>query len=331
VSPPAGGAGPADPGPRPLGVALAWQCHPFPALLRLVRRAEALGYAAVFVDGDVSVVGAKQPRDALEGWTSTVALLAQTRRVAVGSIRLVHQWNAARLAQAAATLEQIAPGRQRFLISIGGHAADRRFGFAFPSAGERVRWLGETLSALRALWAGGEVTVAGEHVRLERAAVRPVPPGGRIPIAVAGRAPSLLEQVARHADVWDVNLPPIARRVRDAAAHLDEACARLGRDPDQIGRSMWIFARAGGPGPDAPELRAEFRRLNPWFGRIPDPELGEGIVAGSPDRCRSRIEEIREQMGLTLPVLDLSGLPEGAAKAQLEALAPPQSVVDSGG
>jgi alkanesulfonate monooxygenase SsuD/methylene tetrahydromethanopterin reductase-like flavin-dependent oxidoreductase (luciferase family) len=312
-------------------VALAWQCHSFEGLLRLVRRAEALGYAAAFVDGDASQLGAAAPRNVLDGWTVTTALLARTERIEIGSIRLVHHWNAARLAQSAATAAAIFGERFRFLISIGGHAVDRAFGLPFPAVSERVRWLAETLGAARSLWRGDRVSVAGEFVRLEGAVVRPLPPPGSLAIAVAARSPSLLEVVAAHADIWDVNLPPIRARVEAAGARLAEACARRGRDPQEISRSMWVFTRAGAAGPDAPTLQAEFRRLNPWFAEVSGPELREAIVAGPAARCRSRLEEIRGSLGIGLPVIDLSGLPEGQAAAQLEALAPGQSSVDSGG
>ena len=318
------------PAGRPLGVAFAWQCHGFEALLRLVQRAEALGYTAVFVDGDATQMGGAAPRDVLDGWTILTALLARTTRIEIGSIRLVHHWNAAHLAQAGATAARLFGDRFRFLISIGGHSADRAFGLPFPPARERVRWLDEMLHAVRALWGGDRVSVRGEFVCLDGAVVRPLPPAAGIPIAVAARAPSLLELVATHADVWDVNLPPIRARVDVAGAALARACVRHGRDPRQIRRSMWIFARAGAEGPESPAVRAEFRRLNPWFASIADDELDEGLVAGPPEACRSRLEEIRESLGIGLPVIDLSGLPEGLASAQLEALAPRQSSVDSG-
>jgi alkanesulfonate monooxygenase SsuD/methylene tetrahydromethanopterin reductase-like flavin-dependent oxidoreductase (luciferase family) len=316
--------------PRPLGVALAWQCHSFEALLRLVQRAEALGFAAAFVDGDASQMGGSAPRDVLDGWTVTTALLARTRRIQIGSIRLVHHWNAACLAQSAATAARLFPGRFRFLISIGGHAVDRAFGLPFPEVRERVRWLEETLAAIRALWRGERVTVHGRFVTLEGAVVRPLPPPGTLPIAVAARAASLLDVVAAHADIWDVNLPPIRARVAAAAESLAQACARHGRDPHEIRRSMWIFTRVGPDGASDPRVLVEFRRLNPWFDGIPDPELGEGIVAGSAAHCRRRLREIREDLGIDLPVIDLSGLPEGEAAAQLDALAAPQTAVDSG-
>lgn len=321
-------AGPA--GLRPLGVAFAWQRLSFEALLRLVQRAEALGYAAAFVDGDASQMGGDAPRDVLDGWTVTTALLARTQRIEIGSMRLVHHWNAAQLAQSTATAARIFEGRFRFLISIGAHPVDRAFGLAFPGVRERVRWLDETLSSVRALWRGDRVSVRGEFVTLDGAVVRPRPADGGLPIAVAARSPRLLALVAAHADVWDVNLPPIRARVGQAAEALARACDRCGRDPGGITRTMWIFTRASDAGPEAPSIQAEFRRLNPWFQDVPGSELAEGLVAGSPQRCRSRLKEIRESLGITLPIADLSGLPEGEAAAQLDALAPDQSSVDSG-
>src|SRR5262249_5324747 len=99
-----------------LAGALVWHTHPFQDLLALVRPAQALGYRAAYVDGDVSMIDSRGDGDVLDGWTTTVALLVSTTRIEIGSIRLVHHWNPARLAQAVATVERIAPGRLRFLV-----------------------------------------------------------------------------------------------------------------------------------------------------------------------------------------------------------------------
>ena len=91
-----------------LGVYLGWHVHPWEELLALVRLADELGYDAAFVDGDATL---HPGRETLDGWTVTVALLALTRRIAVGSLRIAQHWNAARLAQCVASAERIAPGR----------------------------------------------------------------------------------------------------------------------------------------------------------------------------------------------------------------------------
>lgn len=303
-----------------LAAALGWHAIPFEPLLELVRLAERLGYAAVFVDGDVSQLPSRPDAEVLDGLVAAATLLARSERIEVASLRLVHHWNAAKLAQATATLARLHPGRVRLFVSIGGQPADRRFGLPLPPAGDRIAWLDETLDAVRALWRGEEVTRRGRFVALEGARI----PAPRAPIPIhvaAGRSRALLEVVARHADGWDVNLPPLRRRVAGAEAALAAACAARGRDPRSLARSMWIFARPGRE-PGDPELTREFRRWNPWFRDLPDAELREAVVCGPLGEARERIACIGRELGLELPVADLSGLDAGAAAAALHALAP---------
>jgi alkanesulfonate monooxygenase SsuD/methylene tetrahydromethanopterin reductase-like flavin-dependent oxidoreductase (luciferase family) len=151
--------------------------------------------------------------------------------------------------------------------------------------------------------------------------VRPKPPGGRIPIAVAARGGRLLELVARHADVWDINLPPIPSRVAAAEARLARACRAQGRDPAEIARSMWIFTRVD-PDADPAAVLAEFRRLNPWFASIPDDEVAQAWIAGDAGSCRERLAQLSDALRLELPILDLSGLGAAASERALAALAP---------
>jgi alkanesulfonate monooxygenase len=185
-----------------LGVCFGSHFLPWEEQLALVRRAEALGYAAAYVDGDCSMLAERPELEVLDGWTVTTALLAQTERIPIGSLRLVHHWNAARLAQAVATAERMAPGRLRFLISGGDRDIDARFGLPRPGPAERVGALDEMMTALRALWRGESVTMRGRHVQLDGARLCPVPPGGRIPVEIAAKRPRMIALVAAHADVW---------------------------------------------------------------------------------------------------------------------------------
>jgi hypothetical protein len=141
-----------------------------------------------------------------------------------------------------------------------------------------------------------------------------------MPIEVGGAGARLLEVVARHADRWDLNIPPVARLVREAEGRLAVACEATHRDPASIGRSIWVFARPDRAVDDA-SLANEFRRWHPWFRSLPDREVGEAILAGPAPRCRDRIASIRSDLGIDLPVLDLAGLSHPEAERALEALA----------
>jgi alkanesulfonate monooxygenase SsuD/methylene tetrahydromethanopterin reductase-like flavin-dependent oxidoreductase (luciferase family) len=303
-----------------LGVGFAWHTHAWEDLLELVQRSESIGFGSAWIDGDVSMLGRRAETEVLDGWTTTIALLASTRNIAVGSMRLVHHWNAARLAQAGATAERLFPGRFRFLVSAGDRPEDAHFGLALAPAADRMARLDEALGAIRALWRGESVNTRGAHVRLDGARVRPTPPAGALPIWVAAQRPRMLEVVARHADVWDINLPPLPDRVAAAGERLEEACEALGRDASAIARSMWIFTRIDPPGGVAGAL-AEYRRLNPWFARIPDREICECLVVGRAEECAERLAALCAALRLRWPIVDLSGLEASASRATLEALA----------
>ena len=73
---------------------------------------------------------------------------------------------------------------------------------------------------MRGLWRGESVTLLGRYVKLDGAKVQPSPPGGSLPIAVAGRGAMMLDVIAAHADLWEINLPPLPSHVEASAAQL---------------------------------------------------------------------------------------------------------------
>ena len=306
--------------PEATAVAFTWHQLKFEELLGLVQRAEALGYAAAYVDGDVSQLASLGERDVLDGWTVTTALAQRTARIQLASIRLVHHWNAARLAQAIATFELIAPGRQRAFLAIGAHPADRAFGLPFPPAADRIAWLDETLAALRALWRGEVVTRRGRFVALERARVRPAlasPP----PIELAAAGPHMLALVAEHADAWNINVVPLADRVAAADRAFEAACAKRSRAPVSVARVLQIFARPR-LAPGSAALTEAFRRFHPWFEAVPDREIPRAVLCGGDAAARAQLARMRAELRLDLPVVDLTGLPAPEAAEALELFAP---------
>ncbi|HEY8121093.1 MAG TPA: LLM class flavin-dependent oxidoreductase [Myxococcota bacterium] len=306
--------------PNAVAVAFTWHQLAFEELAALVQRAEALGYAAAYVDGDVSQLASLGERDVLDGWTVMTALAQRTAHIQLASIRLVHYWNAARLAQSLATFERVAPGRQRAFLAIGAHPADASFGLPFPPVAERIAWLDETLSALRALWRGESVTQRGRFVALENARVRPAlasPP----PLELAAAGPRMLALVAKHADAWNLNVPPLAEPIARATAQLAAARAAHGRAPREIARVLQIFARPLLAASD-PALLAAFRRFHPWFAGVADADVPHAVLCGGPAAARAQLARMRREFALDLPVVDLTGLSAAEAEAALASLAP---------
>ena len=142
-----------------LGVALGWHSLAWEELVELVARAEALGFDTAYIDGDVSQLALRRETDVLDGWTATTALIARTQRIRIASIRLVQHWNAAHLAQVAASAERIAPGRLHFFASIGDRPVISDRGLLLPGSAAAIH-------ARQRLWRSGALDpgpVASTH------------------------------------------------------------------------------------------------------------------------------------------------------------------------
>jgi alkanesulfonate monooxygenase SsuD/methylene tetrahydromethanopterin reductase-like flavin-dependent oxidoreductase (luciferase family) len=293
--------------PAPLGVSFTGHWLPLDAVLRLARRADELGFSLVLVDGDAGVAAPERSRPIYDPTAVVAAVAAATQSAQIGAIHVAHFWNAALLARSLATLQELASGRLIALFGVGAGRETHRLGLPQPGAGERVARLEETVAAVRALLAGETVTSAGRFVALERARI--TPPSRRVPIAISAARPHALAVVARHADVWDANVPPLPERLAPLRA-------RLGR---ALPTWIWVFARPGAARDDA---AATYRAIAPWFGDLRADEAGRAVLWGEPARCRETLARMRSELAIALPIADLSGLDEAEASRALDALAP---------
>jgi len=290
-----------------LGAALSGHWLALDAILRLARLADELGFEALFVDGDETALDARGRAPLYDGPALGQAALHATERVRVGAIRLPGFAHPVLLARNLATQQQLSGGRALAFFGIGSGRHLARLGLAHLAPADRIGWLDETLAALRALLAGHEVSADGPHVRLDR--VRSAPADPPPPLIVAAAGPRALRLAARRADILDANVPPL----RECVEPLRE----------QLGRSMetwiWVFAR---PDASAADALAAYRKLCPWFAGYPPQRLERAVLCGDPAHWSSRLAELRSELAIDLPVVDLSGLDEAAARRALEALAP---------
>lgn len=243
------------------------------------------------------------------------------------------------LAQQAATLAELAPGR--FVLGIGTSSqtiVERWNGIPFDEPYKRVR---DTLRFLRRALAGEKVTAeydtfAVKGFKLDL--VPAVPP----PIVLAALRPGMLRLAAREADGAITNwlAPHDVRTVRAELGQGPELLARIfvcpTEDADEARRiGRWMIA--------AYMTVPVYAAFHDWLGRgealkpmrkawaagdrkgaldvIPDEVVDDLIVHGSPERCRERVQEYVDN-GLSTPILALvpgGGLPVTEA---VRALAP---------
>jgi alkanesulfonate monooxygenase SsuD/methylene tetrahydromethanopterin reductase-like flavin-dependent oxidoreductase (luciferase family) len=191
---------------------------------------------------------------ALEAWTLLAALAAQTSRLRLGVIVTSNRLRSpALLAKMAATVDVIAQGRLDFGIGVGGsrvavdNPAVREFeayGVPLVSPGVAVRDLAESLSVIRRMWTEVEpFDFDGESIKLRGAVCEPKPlQKPHPPILIGGSGDRVLRIVAEHADIWNYPGAP-SPEFRQRNEVLVEHCTAIGRDPNEIVRSMQTIVR----------------------------------------------------------------------------------------
>jgi alkanesulfonate monooxygenase SsuD/methylene tetrahydromethanopterin reductase-like flavin-dependent oxidoreductase (luciferase family) len=196
---------------------------------------------------------------ALEAWTLLSALAAQTRRLRLGVIVTSNRLRSPTLlAKMAATVDVIAAGRLDFGIGAGasrvpgpnpGVREFAAYGVPLVPPGQAVADLAQSCAVIRHMWTAREpFDYDGPGPTLRGAVCEPKPvQRPHPPIMIGGAGDRLLRVAAEHASIWNC-ADPSAAGFRERDQVLREHCAAIGRDPDEIVRSMQAVVRCDEPG-----------------------------------------------------------------------------------
>ena len=278
-------------------------------LLRVARTAEDAGYGAFFRSDHYlkmgSVDGLPGPTDP---WITFAGLARDTSTIRLGTLMTAATFRyPGPLAISVAQVDQMSGGRVEFGIGAGWYEAEHTaYGLPFPSLGERFERYEEQVAIITGLWEtpeGGTFSFEGKHYALTDSPALPKPAQERVPVLIGGmgakRTPALAASYAT-----EFNLPFVGI---DAAVEqfgrVDAACEEIGRDPEELIRSVALVACVG-------RTDADIARRAAAIGREVD-ELRENGLAGTPAEVVDRIGQWREATGVQrvyLQVLDLADL-----------------------
>jgi probable F420-dependent oxidoreductase len=231
-------------------------------LLETAKKAEALGYAALYVPDHWAYErqGGGGLDDGANAWEATTilgALGAVTSLARLGSLVFCNLFrHPATTAQAVATLDHVTGGRAMLGIGSGWTKAEfEMMGMAFPDVKPRLRMLEEAVRIVKSLWTQERTTLAGEFYKVTDAFLTPRPVQSPPPVMLGGSGKGLLRIAARHADhvnvisdagrAGTILMTEVAKVTEDAfLGKLDFVRAEAkaaGRNPDAITFSSTIF------------------------------------------------------------------------------------------
>lgn len=214
-----------------------------PRLADIVRTADAVGYASIWVMDhhfQIEMVGPVE-MDMLEAYTTLGYIAAHTSRARLGTmVTGVTYRHPGILAKQVTTLDVLSGGRA--CLGIGAAWFEREhagLGVPFPPLKERFERLEEALKIAKQMWSDNDGPFAGRHYRLAetlnspQALSKPHPP---ILIGGAGEKRTL-RLVAQYADACNIFAPSPAF-VAQKLAVLRQHCADVGRNYDDIEKTI---------------------------------------------------------------------------------------------
>jgi len=205
-------------------------------LLALAERAEALGYASVWVGDSLLARPRHEPLTLLAGVAGRVPRVELGTAVLLPALR-----NPVLLAHQVATLDQVSEGR---LILGVGFASDRpNIRGEFAAAGvpfeKRLGRMMEGLRLCKAFWTGEAVDWDGRW-QVQGGVLAPTPyrPGGP-PLWIGGNLPASLERAGRWFDGWFPNAPG-APTYAAHWAQIRATAQAAGRDAAALTGAMYL-------------------------------------------------------------------------------------------
>jgi coenzyme F420-dependent glucose-6-phosphate dehydrogenase len=173
-------------------------------------------------------------------WLGAFAALSPAARLGTSVLTPTLRYQPAIVAQAFASLAQLAPGR--VFLGVGtGEALNETpvTGGPWPGGKERRRRLEEAIVLMRRLWAEERVDFEGEYYTVERATVyeRPDDP---IPVYIAASGPLAARLAGRQGDGLICTSGKAPELYRELVENVEIGATAVARDPAAVARMIEI-------------------------------------------------------------------------------------------
>lgn len=159
-----------------VGYALLTEEHPANDLVRNAVKAEEAGFAFAAISDHFHPWLDSQGESPF-AWTVLGAIAHATESMAIGTAVTcpTTRFHPGIIAQAAATVATMAPGRFFLGVGTGENLNEHIFGDPWPAPPIRRRMLTEAIEVIRVLWTGEEKNFEGEFYTVDRARIYSMP------------------------------------------------------------------------------------------------------------------------------------------------------------
>ena len=231
-------------------------------LTRIAVTAEEVGFTKLSVMDHLWQIGNIGPaeNDMLEAYTTLGYLAARTTKIELLAwVTAVVYREPGLLAKAVSTLDVLSEGRAWLGIGAAWNEDESRgLGLPFPGTSERFERLEEALQICLQMWSDSDGPYEGRHYKLARTLNSPQPlrrPHPPILIGGGGEKKTL-RLVAQYAQACNLfGTPDVGHKLDVLRAH----CADVGRDYDEIEKTVIAPLDAGTNGEKADELLERLR------------------------------------------------------------------------
>ena len=218
-------------------VTLGWKAGPeqYPPdeLLDYAVTAEQSGFASIDVSDHFAPWSEVGQASFSWTWLGAAAVRTSTIQLGTGVTCPILRYHPAIIAQAAATLEYLAPGRVYLCVGTGESLNEYAAVGRWPGYTERRERLAEAIELIRLLWSGEEVSFKGRYYQTRKARLWTLS-GRPIPLYVSSMVPQSAQFAGQHGDGLMTVGGQQPEVYRQLLQQFDDGARSAGKDPTTL-------------------------------------------------------------------------------------------------
>jgi len=253
---------------------------------------EALNYESIWVYDHFHTVPKPTQDPTFECWTLMSALSQTTEKVRLGQMCSCNSYrNPSYLTKVASNIDVMSNGRLEYAIGAGWYDHEyKAYGYEYPSDGERLKMLEESLIIYKLMTTEEEPKFEGNYYSIDGAINQPKPIQKPYPpLWVCGGGEKVtLKLLAKYGDYgnWDVDVEGFIHKSNVLKQH----CENEGRNYSEIGRTLHTNVLIAN---SEDELKTKISKLSTYT-NIPEDYYINRPLIGTKDKVFDTINQFEE-------------------------------------